>query len=249
MHLMVQRDVAGRLLGDPMLADQGLLSRLLVSAPDSTAGTRLWREPKPESAAAIRRYGARLLSILEAPLPTAAGKPNELEPRPLSMSGEARESWIEFANHVEGQIGQNGDLAPVRPLANKLAQHAARLAAVLALVDNLEAPDLSKTYLKRGIVLAEHYAAEALRLAQLGAIDHDLRLAEEVLSWLLNSWKDPLISLTDLYQRGPAPVRDAKTARLAVTILEEHGWLLRQEGGAEISGQRRREAWRIVRGT
>jgi hypothetical protein len=249
MHLMVQRVVAGRLLGDPMLADQGMLSRLLVSAPDSKAGTRVWREPKPESGVAVRRYGARLLSILEAPAPTAAGKPNELEPRPLSMFGEARESWIEFANHVEAQIGQNGDLAPVRPLANKLAQHAARLAAVLALVDDLEAPCLSKAHLERGIVLAEHYAAEALRLVQVGAIDHDLGLAEEVLSWLLIAWKNALISLTDLYQLGPARVRDAKTARMAVAILEEHGWLLRQEGGVEINGQRRREAWRIVRGT
>jgi hypothetical protein len=120
---------------------------------------------------------------------------------------------------------------------------------VLALVDDLEAPCLSKAYLERGIVLAEHYAVEALRLVQVGAIDHDLGLAEEVLSWLLIAWKNALISLTDLYQLGPARVRDAKTARMAVAILEEHGWLLRQEGGVEISGQRRREAWRIVRGT
>jgi hypothetical protein len=163
------------------------------------------------------------------------------------MSGEARECWIRFANHVEAQIGQNGDLAPVRPFANKLAQHAARLGAVLALVDDLKAPDLSRAYLERGIVLAEHYAAEALRLAQVGAVDRDLALAEEVLGWLLSSWKEPFISLPDIYQLGPVKVRDAKTARPVVAILEEHGWLLRQEGGAENNGQRRREAWQIVR--
>jgi Protein of unknown function (DUF3987) len=244
---MVQPGVGGRLLGSREFNDQGLLSRLLVSAPDSTAGTRLWREPKPESGAAIRRYGARLLSILEAPLPTAAGRPNELEPRPLPTSSKARECWIRFANHVEAQIGQNADLATVRPFANKLAQHAARLAATLTLIDDLEAPHLSKASLERGIVLTEHYAAEAPRLLQIGAVDHDLALAEEALSWLLTSWKELCISLPDLYQLGPAPVRDARTARVAVAILEEHGWVLREEGGAEINGQRRREAWRIVR--
>jgi hypothetical protein len=247
MHLMVQPGVGGRLLGSRELNDQGILSRLLVSAPDSTAGTRLWREPKPESGAAIQRYGARLLSILEAPLPTAAGKPNELEPRSLPMSGKARECWIRFANHVEAQIGKNGDLAPVRPFANKLAQHSARLAAVLALIEDLEAPDLSKASLERGIVLAEHYAAEALRLLQIGAVDNDLGLGEDALSWLLTSWKEPCISLPDLYQRGPARVRDVKTARVVATILEEHGWLLREEGGAKIYGQHRLEAWRIIR--
>jgi hypothetical protein len=163
------------------------------------------------------------------------------------MSCGARARWIRFANHVEARLARSGELAPVRPLANKLAQHAARLAAVLALVDDLEAPDLSRAYLERGIVLAEHYAAEALRLAQVGAVDRDLALAEEVLGWLLTSWREPFISLPDIYQLGPAKVRDAKTARPVVAILEEHGWLLRQEGGAEIDGQRRREAWQIVR--
>jgi hypothetical protein len=247
MHLMVQPGVACGLLGDRMLNDQGLLSRLLASAPDTTAGTRLWRNPKQESHRAIRRYRARLLSVLETPLPMANGKPNELEPRPLPMSAPARKCWIEFANHVEIQIGHNGDLATVRAFASKLAQHAARLAAVLALVDNLEAPRLSKAWLERGIVLAEHYAAEALRLFPIGAVDRDLSLAEEVLGWLLTSWQLPCISLPDLYQLGPARVREAKTARVAAAILEEHGWLLRQQGGAEINGQHRREAWQIVR--
>ncbi len=83
MHLMVQPDVAAVMLSDPLLMNQGLLSRLLVTAPESAAGTRRWRDPKPESDADIKRYGARLLSILEAPLPLAEGKTNELCPARL----------------------------------------------------------------------------------------------------------------------------------------------------------------------
>jgi hypothetical protein len=40
MHLMLQPNVAAGLLSDPVLKDQGLLSRILVSHPQSTAGTR-----------------------------------------------------------------------------------------------------------------------------------------------------------------------------------------------------------------
>ena len=61
VHLMVQPDVAGIMLNDRLLADQGLLSRFLITAPDSAAGLRLWHEPKPESGAMLKRYGARLL--------------------------------------------------------------------------------------------------------------------------------------------------------------------------------------------
>src|SRR6202008_2233503 len=93
LHLMAQPGVADTLFRDPLLADQGLLSRLLVTAPDTAAGTRLWREPQPESETAIRRYGAHLLSILETPLPLSEGKLNELEPRSLPLALQAVRQW------------------------------------------------------------------------------------------------------------------------------------------------------------
>jgi hypothetical protein len=164
VHLMVQPDVAGIMLNDRLLADQGLLSRFLTTAPDSAAGLRLWHEPKPESGAALKRYGARLLGVLERPVPLVAGKSNELEPRRLTLSAGARGLWIAFADHVEAAVGPNGALEPVRGLANKLPEHAARLAAILALVDDLDAPEIDPNHMRAGIALAEHYAAEALRI-------------------------------------------------------------------------------------
>ena len=94
---MVQPDVAAILLNDRLLTNQGLLSRFLVTAPDSAAGTRLWREPAPTSDAALKRYGARLLEIMEARLPLVEGKANELKPRELPLSQAARRLWIGFA--------------------------------------------------------------------------------------------------------------------------------------------------------
>ena len=48
MHLMAQPDVASAMLNDPLLASQGLLSRVLTTAPDAASGTRMWREPSPD---------------------------------------------------------------------------------------------------------------------------------------------------------------------------------------------------------
>ena len=118
IHLMAQPDVASVMLSDRVLADQGMLSRLLVSSPASTAGNRMWREPKPESDIALKLYGEKLLSILERPLPLAEDKTNELTPRPLKLSPEAREIWIAFVDHIEGEM--MGGLEPIRGLANKL---------------------------------------------------------------------------------------------------------------------------------
>jgi hypothetical protein len=137
MHLMAQPDVAAIWFGDRLLIDQGLMSRVLVSAPDPASGTRMWHDPAPESDTALKDYGACLLDILERPLPLAAETRNELAPRPLPLSGDALLLWIAFANHVEKRLAQGGELEPVRGLGNKLAEHAARIAAVLTLIGDL----------------------------------------------------------------------------------------------------------------
>jgi len=247
MHLMCQPDVASMMLTDKLLADQGLLSRILVTAPAPTSGTRLWQDPKPESMNAIKRFSARLLDIMETALPLAEGKRNELEPRRLPFSPEASKGWIAFYDHIEVLTGPGGDMEPIRGLANKLAEHAARLAAVIALVDDLAAPNVSAAHIDAGTQLAQHYASEALRLFASGRTDPNLILAQRTLDWLHQKWGEGFISHVELYQNGPTAIREAKLAKKMIAILEVHGWLVPVEGGCEIKGQRRRKAWRVVK--
>jgi Protein of unknown function (DUF3987) len=196
----------------------------------------------------MARYGARMLAILEAPPPLAAGKPNELTPRRLTLSDDARRVWVWFANHIEAMLGPDSELRPIAGLANKLPEHAARLAGVLTLVRDIDAAEIFGSEMAAGVELAQHYAAEALRLDGGSRISSELRLAQRSLDWLLRQWTEPAISLPDLYQRGPGAIRDAASARKVVGILEEHGWLVRIAEGAAVAGVHRREAWHIVRG-
>jgi Protein of unknown function (DUF3987) len=246
MHLMVQPDVAAIWFGDRLLEAQGLMSRVLVTAPEPASGARMWREPAPESEADMKRYYGRLLGILQQPLPLAEKARNELAPRTLPLSGEARRLWIEFHDHVEKRLGPGGELEPVRGLANKLPEHAARIAAVLTLVHNIEAGEVVDTEMQAGIALAEHYAMEGLRLFGSSSVNTDLLLAQRLLVWL-KDWPEQVVSLPDIYQRGLNAVGDQAIARKLVAILEEHKWLVRLEGGAMVAGQRRREVWKIIR--
>jgi hypothetical protein len=248
MHLMTQPAVADIWLRDRLLADQGLLSRLLISAPDSAMGTRICREGSADADRATALYGARMLAILEAPLPLAVGKPNELAPRRLALSDGARRVWVEFANYVEVMLGPDGELRSIAGLANKLPEHAARLAGVLTLVRDIDAGEIQGSEMAAGVELAQHFADEALRLDGGSRVSGELRLAQQALKWLLQQWGEPAISLPALYQLGPGPIREASTARKIVGILEDHGWLVRIAEGAMVAGIRRREAWRIVRG-
>jgi uncharacterized protein DUF3987 len=162
------------------------------------------------------------------------------------LSSEARRLWIAFHDHVESRLGAGGQLEPVRGLANKLPEHAARIAAVLTLVDKLDASEVGPAKIKAGIALAEHYAAEALRLFGASRVNPDLLMAQRLLNWL-KDWPEPVVSLPDLYQRSLNAIGDQRTSRKLVAILEEHGWLVKIPEGATVAGQRRREVWRIVR--
>jgi hypothetical protein len=82
-------------------------------------------------------------------------------------------------------------------LANKLPEHAARLAAVLALVGDVEAAEVGSGEMEAGIALAQHYAAEGLRLFGASRVSADLREAQQLLVWLRTKWPEPLISLPD----------------------------------------------------
>jgi hypothetical protein len=247
MHLMVQPNVAALFLADGLLAEQGLLSRVLGSSPESTIGTRRWHEASADSDLAIKTYGKRLLDILEMPLPLVERKRNELAPMEISLSTDARANWIAFHDHIEVQMGEGKPLWPIRGLANKLPEIVGRLAGVLALVDHIETTmEIGVTEIESGIALAEHYAAEALRLFAASQADAVLVQAQALSRWLLTHWDHAVVGLPDIYRLGPNSVRDMKTARRLVGVLETHGHLSRIEGGAQIGENFRREAWEIV---
>ena len=95
-HIMIQPEAAAGVLGDPVLRDQGLLSRLLIAAPESLAGGRMWQEPRAGTEPAIRRYIARILALFETPALASNAAGNELTPRALELSPDARKAWIGF---------------------------------------------------------------------------------------------------------------------------------------------------------
>ena len=243
-HMMAQPEVAQLMLSNTLLLEQGLLSRCLVTWPESTVGSRFYKEMDLSASPEIRQYSARLLEVLETSLPLAEGKQNELDPRRLPLAGDAKRAWIAFHDAVERDLKKGGTLDAIKGLGNKAPEHAARLAAVLALVDDLHVSSISLEWMKAGIALMTHYLNEALRLFSAGAISPELVRAQKLLVWLQERRKKE-ITLVEIYRFGPNDIRDAKTARAAMAILVEHGWATRLKNGAAFEGVTRREAWRI----
>lgn len=246
LHLMAQPDVADLMLNDDLLVNQGLLSRVLVVAPASTAGTRLFAEPPDAARQQLQLYDAKLAAMLKAPLPLRDGTRNELRPRRMILSDEARRMWIDLHNYVEENLGPDGELSLIPGLANKAPEHAARIAALMTLFRNLDASTIAFDEMANATIIIRYYLTECLRLKAGAHINRDLVLAQRVWTWLITKWKEPAIYPAAIYNDCTIrEIRDRITALRIIRILEEHGYLSRVPERVKIAGSWRREAWQI----
>ena len=248
MHLMVQPRLAAEMLARADLGDVGLIARFLAS-PESTVGTRRFRLPDPLAQELLEEFHDKLRGLLKRPV-TTGQEASELVPPRVEMDADARAAWIGFYDEVEMLQAPGKRFEPIQAFASKLAEHAGRLAGVLAIFTNPDAPIVTGQNMECGIVLAHHYASEALRLHDAGTISSDILLAERLLAWLETHNRE-FVSLPMIYQFGPGGIREGAIARRIVKLLVEHGYLIELPDGAEIvergtKSVKRRHVWRFV---
>lgn len=250
-HLMIQPILAGRLLGNAEAQGQGFLSRLLVAAPDSIAGTRFEdadvAEQSAEHRAAIGMFRERLSVIIGARLPTIDDTP-VLRPEVIKFSDQARRMWIAFYNQLEGRLGPDGDLRDVKGFVGKLPAQAGRIAANLAVFEQGAAVrELDAATLARGIKLAEFYLSEAVRMFGKPSVDPLMQDAQLLSDWLRSKWTENLIDVTAIQQNvSPARLRrGADHVKALIEVLVRHDHLVEMQGGGHVSGRKVRLAWRV----
>jgi uncharacterized protein YecT (DUF1311 family) len=244
VHLMMQPIIADKVFSDPLLSGQGFLSRCLCAYPESTIGNRPYKEMNLNNDALMIPYHDRMREIIEIPYPMGSAGMG-LEPRALTLAPEAKRVWIAFHDHVEGLMKDGAPLRPVKGFASKAAEHAARLAAVLAFFDDTEVAEISPEHIEAGITLSEYYLGEALRLFNSATTNPDLLLAEKVLTWAQTPDRNGVISLTDLYQKGPSQLRTKAAAMRIIEILADHHRIIQVNGGCQVNGSFKRDVWRV----
>src|SRR5215207_3666807 len=103
-----------------------------------------------------------------------------------------------FATTSSASSGQAVASSRFGGFANKVPEHAARIAAGLSIIDDPRCQEITSTAIYAGIELAQHYVMEALRLFDAGSARPEILRAEQLLDWL-QTWDGELISLPDVY--------------------------------------------------
>lgn len=249
-HLMVQPIVASRLLGDAEALGQGFLSRLLVSHPESLAGTRLVDPnalPTEAEMQGLSMFRDRLSRIIRADMPTLDDT-LILQPNPLMLSAQAQQMWWAFYNSIEARLGPDGDLQSVKGFVGKLPEMAARLSANIAVFEQgMRTVEIGAETLARGISLAEFYLAEALRLFGQQHVPAEYQDAQILSDWLASKWSENLIDVSAISKSGPRALRKRSDyIRTIVSILVRHNHLAELPNGGFVSGRKSRLVYRVL---
>lgn len=129
-HLMAQPVVAGTVLSDPLMQQQGILARFLISSGQHLFGLRAYCKPRTEDLAAISRYHAAITTLLNRSW--CLDDDGGLKLATIRPSPEAMAIWVTAYDSIEEELLDGGEYANMRAFASKAAEHIARIAGVMA---------------------------------------------------------------------------------------------------------------------
>ena len=198
----------------------GFASRFLLAQPESTQGTRLYSEggtlPKTQA------YLARIRELLNTP--SSINERGELELTMLHLSPEAKKVWIKFHDDVEIELRANGDLVDVKDAASKCADQAARIAALLHVLEVGATGAISDKHMQAAAKLAAWHLYEARHVLGEVALPKNLNNAAKLDTWLIRYCREnrtASISTRDIQRQGPNCIRDKLDLDHALSELAE----------------------------
>lgn len=222
VSLQVQLPVLTGFMGKQgdLARGSGFLARFLVAWPESTQGTRQYQEPD-DVMAALARYNARITQLLAEPVPFDETG-NGVAPAMLELSTDAKGVWVQVYNLIEAQLAPMGSLADVKDVASKIADNAARIAALFHLYEYGPAGAISAQAMQSACKIAMWHLDESRRLLTELSQDPALSLAARLDAWLIercNEQRTDRVSTRDVLQYFPT-LQLRKAAQLTPVLKE-----------------------------
>lgn len=198
----------------------GYFARVLFSWPESTQGQRLFTEA-PKNWPHLALFNERITQILNSSPPVINGA---LTPKLMPLSPLAKLAWVKFHDVIESELHQGGELYEFRDVASKLADNAARLAALFGFFEFGDDEDISVESFDGASLIALWHLNESKRFFGELALAPELVSANRLEKWLIGYCqknKTDTVSTSIVLQSGPACVRKASDMRLVLCELQE----------------------------
>ena len=200
----------------------GFLARFLVAWPESTMGTRMFTPP-PEGWPAMAAFNNRLTAILERTAPVDDN--GVLTPGMLTLSPDAKLTWIEFHNQIEAMLGTGGELYDLRDVGSKSADNVVRMAALFHVFAGSIGP-VDADCVESAVQINTWHLLEAKRFLGELAMPPELANPMRLETWLLDFCKregTDKVATREVQRNGPGGLRDKAIITEAVKELAELG--------------------------
>lgn len=210
----------------------GFLARFLVSWPESTQGYRSFTDA-PTNWPALEAFNRQIAEILDQPVLT--GEDGILKPVLLGLSTEAKAAWVEFHDLIESKLVSGGELYDVRDVASKIADNAARLAALFHLFEMQQYGDIGLNSLGSASKIVAWHLNEARRFFGELALPVEMGNAIWLDNWLISFCQRQNTTIVPRreVQRNVTPVHLRQQSILDNALrelIEADRVLLRQKG-------------------
>jgi len=228
MGLMLQPNLMQKFISqnDGLARGIGFLARFLFSHPETTMGTRFYREPGPM--VGLADFHQRAMLLLQAP--AATDQLGRLITNHIRFDENAQSVWINFLNEVEEYLGGDGIYSGIRDVASKAAENVARLACCLHVFTMPNHNLIDRKTMADACALMRWYLNEAVRFGRAAEVTEEMRNAELLEGWLVQKYKEAgwagqafEMKVNTIRQNGPAPVRDKRRLEDALELLRDHG--------------------------
>ena len=193
----------------------GFFARFLVAHPESTQGTRFWKDA-PASWPNLTRFRNRLIELFEmTPFPD---RDRGLEPPMMDFSVKGFEAWKAVYNLIEADLAPERELSDLKDVASKAGDNVSRIAALFALYE--EAGVIEADNVERASRIVVWHLHEAKRFfGDIYSNPQDL-LAAKLDRWLLDQGKFR-IPKNDIRQFGPNQLRRKEALDSTLAELEK----------------------------
>ena len=198
--------------------NSGFLARFLIAWPESTQGTRMYRES--DAWPALNVFNARITEILNHEV--AIDDSGQLQPHPIELSLTAKQRWVEFHDTVEQELIAGGELVDLRDVASKAAENAARIASLFHVFEHGLTGTVGQEHMGQAIQIVSWHLYEAKRFFGELALPRELADATRVEAWLVEQLRnDPTEHLSKRHLRQYGPVRDGERLQAALRELTD----------------------------
>jgi transcriptional regulator with XRE-family HTH domain len=182
VSIMMQPLVLNQMLAkqEGISRQSGFLARSLIAYPGSSMGERFYQEP-PEALIALAHFHQRLTDCLDECRSLDHTGCHQLPT--LTFSTAAKNTWIQFFNHVESGLTKDSFWFSIKDFASKAAENTARLSALFHLFEGKEG-SIDSEDVERAAEIMRWHLFETRRLLGPRITSHEHHDAIKVIHWL-----------------------------------------------------------------